>query len=415
MMPSMKRNIIFYFLADINVFVSVYLSFFTLTWMTFLLTNSSAALGVVGFAENIPFLLFSIYGGVLADRHDRRKILLIFNSAFIVLSVVTLVLVYFHALSYPFIFMLSFLMGGIFSLYYPSMLGYVKDIVTDPKIFPRVMGAAASNAKLGQIFASSSFSYIYGIFSAVGTFLAALISNVIALIAISLVKRPAPQVTSKGDSVLVQVTTGMKYVLTYKPILAVILLSTIISTVFGFVTFQLPVIDSDFLKGGSSTLGILYLAGAAGGLSSGIYLGRRKTTKNLIRFLVVCTFVAGVSITGLAFSRTLWVSFICASGVDFSFIAAMGIGNTVIQMFTEDTKRGRVLGINTMFSWGVMSLLIMLFGSIAKSLGMENVLIIIGAMSVISGIVYIMTLKRQRPVLETIYRERSIPPDLEPI
>ena len=72
-----KKNIIKYFLTDINVFISVYLSFFSLSWITFKLTGSPAALGTIGFAQNLPFLLFSIYGGVLADRYDRKSLSLI--------------------------------------------------------------------------------------------------------------------------------------------------------------------------------------------------------------------------------------------------------------------------------------------------------------------------------------------------
>lgn len=403
-----KRNIILYFTTDINVFISVYLSFFSLTWITFKLTGSSAALGTVGFAQNLPFLLFSIYGGVLADKYDRKKNVVKCNIAMTLLSLASIILVWLNLLSFPVILSLGFTLGSIFALNYPSMIGLVKDMVTDKQLFPRVMGAAASNAKIGQVAASSTFSYIFAAFQAAGTFAGALLANIIALTAILMVKKPPQQANLRADSVRTQMITGLKYVFTYKPLLAVVLISTMISVVFGFVTFQLPVIDSDFLGGGAKTLGTLYLAGAVGGLASGIYMGRRKSTKNILRFLIVCAFVSGVSISGMAFSRSEALTFICAMGVDFAFIAAMGINNTVLQMLTEDSKRGRVLGVNTSFNWGVMSIIIMLFGYIAKYAGMELTIIIVGALTILSGVIFLLALKKQKTVLEQMYSERGI-------
>lgn len=414
MQPGEKSNIFRYFLTDINVFISVYLSFFSLSWITFKLTGSPAALGTIGFAQNLPFLLFSIYGGVLADKYDRKRNVVLCNIGLTIVTVISIFLVVFDLLTFPLILMLGFSLGSVFALNYPSMIGLVKDIVSDKQTFPRVMGAAASNAKIGQVAASSSFSFLFAAFQAVGTFAAALAANLIALVSIIMLKKPPQDLSVQSDSVKVQFITGIKYVFYYKPLLAVVLISTMISIVFGFVTFQLPVIDADFLKGGSKTLGTLYLAGAIGGLGSGIYMSRRKSTKNLLRFLVICAFISGVSITGIALSRSVVTTFIFAMGVDFAFIAAMGINNTVLQMLTEDSKRGRVLGVNTSFNWGVMSIFVMIFGYVAKYVGMEFTIIIVGAMTVISGFVFVWSMKKDMPVLKQMYIDRGVEPGHEP-
>lgn len=409
-----KRNIVKYFLTDINVFISVYLSFFSLSWITFKLTGSPAALGTIGFAQNLPFLLFSIYGGVLADRYDRKSNVIKCNIGLTLVTIVSIILVVTDLLSFPVILMLGFSLGSVFALNYPSMIGLVKDIVTDRQEFPRVMGAAASNAKIGQVAASSTFSILFAAFQAVGTFATALLANLIALVSIILLKKPKQETNLESDSVKVQFVTGIKYVFHYKPLLAVVLISTMISIVFGFVTFQLPIIDADFLKGGSKDLGILYLAGAIGGLASGIYMSRRKSTKNILRFLIICSFISGISITGIAISRNLVTTFIFAMGVDFAFIAAMGINNTVLQMLTEESKRGRVLGVNTSFNWGVMSIVIMVFGYLAKYIGMEITIIIVGIMTISSGFVFAMAMKKQLPVLQQIYKDRGVEAGHEP-
>lgn len=415
MQADVRKNVIHYFISDISVFVSVYLSFLTMVWLTYEMTGSSADLGLVGFLQNVPFFLFSVFGGVIADNYNRRKIVIRFNFIFVLLALVVALSYVFKFFSFPLLLVFSFLLGSFYSIYYPSMIAMVQDMVTDKDEFPRVMGAAASNAKTGQLVASSSFSFIISAFTAAGTFIGAFLFNLISLISISRVKYNAPPVVKKNESVTGQIKTGITYVIQYKPLMAIILMSSIISLVFVFVSFQMPLIDKDFLSGTSSELGILFIAGAVGGLTSGIYLGRRKSTRHLLWFLVACAIVSGISIIGLAFSRELWLSFIFAMGVDFAFIATMGIGNTLLQLLSDKDVCGRVLGVNTMMSWGFSSVVMMLLGFLAKSTGIEPVMIGIGISLFLSATIYVFSLKFQRPMLEKIYSDQNIPVEKQPI
>ena len=210
MNPVVKRNIIFYFITDISVFTSVYMSFFTLTWITFKITGSPSSLGLVGFAENLPFLLFSIYGGVLADRYDRRRIVIKCNIGLVTLTSLTIIFIWLNILSYPLILFLSFSIGSIMSINMPSMIGLVKDLVTDKKLFPRIMGAAASNIKFGEVISSSTFTIVYSALSAIGTFIVALAGNLIALFSIITIKKVPLAGNPKTDSVMTQLISGLK-------------------------------------------------------------------------------------------------------------------------------------------------------------------------------------------------------------
>ncbi|MBL8016796.1 MAG: hypothetical protein JNK43_05960, partial [Ignavibacteria bacterium] len=95
--------------------------------------------------------------------------------------------------------------------------------------------------------------------------------------------------------------------------------------------------------------------------------------------------------------------------------AAMGINNTVLQMLTEESKRGRVLGVNTSFNWGVMALVIMIFGYVAKYIGMEVTILIVGGLTIASGFVFALAMKKEMPVLQEMYKERGVEAGHEPI
>ena len=386
-----------------------------MVWLTYELTGSSADLGLVGLVQNAPFFLFSILGGVIADNYNRRKIVVRFNAAFVFLALAIASSYFFGLLTFPLLIFFSFLIGGFYSIYYPSLIAMVQDMVPDKNEFPKVMGAAASNAKTGQLIASSSFSFIISTFTLLGTFIGALLFNLISFASIIRVKYPDPVITKKSDPVISQIKTGLKYVITYKPLMAIILMSFIISLAFVFVSFQMPMIDKDFLNGTSSNMGVLFIAGAIGGLTSGIYLGKRKSTKDLLWFLIICSFISGICIIGLSFSRTLWLSFIFAMGIDFAFIAVLGISNTLLQLLTEPEVCGRVLGVNTMMALGLSAVVMFLLGLVANSTGIEPVMIGIGTALFLSGIAYIISLKFQRPMLNKIYSERNIPREKQPV
>ena len=412
---DVKRNVVHYFISDISVFVSIYLNFLTMVWLTYELTGLPADLGLVGFLQNLPFFLFSVLGGVVADNYNRRKIVVRFNIMFVLLALIVALTFILKLLTLPLILTFSFLLGTFFSIYYPSMIAMVQDMVTDKNEFPRVMGAAASNAKTGQLIASSGFSFLISAFTVAGTLVTAFIFNLVSLFFISKVKYTEPAIVKKNETVFGQIKTGLSYVLKHKVLLAIILMSTMISLVFIFVSFQMPLIDKDFLNGSSNDMGILFIAGAVGGLVSGIYLGKRKSTKNLLWFLIACAVISGISIIGLAFSRELWLSFIFAMGVDFAFIATLGMSNTILQLFSDDEVCGRVLGINTMMSWGFSAVIMMILGFVADKTGMQPVMVGIGIALFLSTAIYLISLKLQKPELQAIYSHRNIPADKQPI
>ncbi len=407
--PQEKKNVFHYFTSDICVFVSVYLMFMSMIWISYDHTHSSARLGILGFVQNVPFMLFSIYGGVLADRYNRKKLIIGFNCLFIVNSSLILIFQLLNILTFDFILIFCFALGSFYSLYYPSLVATVKDMISDEKEFPKIMGAASSNAKIGQLIASSSFSFLLKLIGATGTFITGLFFNIVSLISFLFLKGLKQNESQPSDGVFLQIKQGFSYTLKNKILTGIILVTALISCTFVFVTFQLPAIDTGFIKGGSSDLGILFIAGAVGGLVAGFYLGRRKSTKNLLKFLILCIFLSAMAIIGLAFSRELPISFFFGMFVDFSFIAAMGISNTLLQLFSDKNIVGRVLGVNIMFSWGLSSVLMMLFGFLIGPFGLENVMLLLGGIIVLSGIFYIILLKKQKGLLQSIYTEKNIP------
>jgi MFS family permease len=404
------RNVLLYFTVDIGTFVSVWFFVLTNALLTFTFTQSPISLGIVGFAQNIPFLLFSLYGGVIADRHDRRRVVLFFNGCLFLITLGTLALQLLHLLTFPIIIALSFVYGTIWAFNLPSMLALVKDLVTDQREFAQVMGAAASNGKIGQMGAASGFGYIYAVFAAAGVYVSGLIFNGVAFCAVLLIKTRSRVVQKTDIPVREQIATGIRYVTGNPPLLLVILLGTVVSTVFSFVLFELPVIDADFLHGNKMFLSALYFAGGLGGLTSGIYMLRRKSPRGILWFMVFCTFLSGASVIVLGYSHDIVLSTLCTAGIDFAFIGTMGVSNTVLQLLTDEERRGRVLGINTMGAWGIMAVMLVVLGTIAGMWGITFAATLAGLLCFVAAGIYLVSLPWQRRRLQVLYMERGISP-----
>jgi MFS family permease len=108
------------------------------------------------------------------------------------------------------------------------------------------------------------------------------------------------------------------------------------------------------------------------------------------------------------FIKSSLARFIFAIGIDFSLIAAIGISNTVLQILTEVSMRGRVLGVYLSFNWGITAIATMLLGFLASGIGTEPLLNIIGAAAILAGIIYILSIKKQRPMLNEMHKERDM-------
>ncbi|MCU0632165.1 MAG: MFS transporter [Methanolinea sp.] len=406
---SQLRNIALYFTTDIFTFVSVWMFGLTASYLTYLATMSAGPLGLVGGLFNIPFLFFSLPGGVIADRHDRRRMVILFNLCLLATTCAAFLLQAAGSLHFTLILTLCFAYGAIWALNIPSMLGLVKDMVTDPKEFSRVMGAAASNAKIGQLIASAAFGFILSAYSPAAVLLLAVAFNIIATVSMVLVRKKPTVLPPSIGTVRENLMAGLGYVRTRPPILFIILLATVVTIAFGFVTFQYPLIDAEYLHGNKVFLSYLYFAGGLGGLLAGIYLGKRKSPGGILYVLIASSLIVGTAVIGLAlFGHDLILATICAAGVDFAFIASFGSCNAAIQLLCEEEMRGRVLGVSAMFLWGVMSVGMTLIAFFAASFGIATALVLTGFICFSAAGIFAVTLPWQRPLIRDICRDRGL-------
>ncbi len=357
-------------------------------WLLYRLTGSALLLGTVAFAQQIPSLFIMPFAGVLADRFNRRKVIIISQAAAMVVAFVLAFVVLLDLVTVPMIITLATINGIILAFDTPFRNSFVPDMITD-------------RADLGNAIALNSSLYNLARFIGppIGGVLIALVGEgwcffingvsffavLVCLFAMKVKKQKAREI--KG-SVLRELKEGISYALGEKP-LRYLLTLVMLSSFFGL-PFQalLPVFAADVLGGGSELLGILTGALGFGALSGAFYLAARKHvhTIPLATFRAALLFAIGLGIFALSPVRAL--SFIMMAATGFGMIVHFNSTNALIQTISDEDKRGRVVALYSLSFMGITPLGSLAAGWVSEFIGVPYTVFAFSIICVASALLF---------------------------
>ncbi len=316
------------------------------------ITHDPFALGLIGLVEAIPFISFSLYGGHIADRYSKRKILL-WSSGGIALSSVVLQLTASQSQTLPqpaFLFVIYaviFIIGLCRAFLSPAATSLRAFLVPFP-LYENASTWSSSAWQVGAIVGPmvSGFLYAWVGFS---NSLLMVVTMVLAAFFLyrSIGEKPIlPQ--HAEHNVLASIREGIRYVFRTKIILYSISLD-LFSVLFGGVMAILPIYADDILHVGSKGLGILRAAPSLGAVVMLMLLARFSPMNHAWRNLLVA--VTGFGVCILLFAVSPWmvlsVAMLFLSGA-FDSVSVI-IRATILQVMTPDEMRGRVMAVNGIF------------------------------------------------------------------
>src|SRR5262245_1565279 len=323
------------------------------TWLLYEITNSPLKLGLNGAFRAVPMILLGLFGGTLADRFDRRRVLLVTQSILMVLALLLGLLDQKGHIQPWHIYGLTLVTAVIRSLDSPARQALV------PSLVPRsaLPNAIALNSLLwkGTLLLGPSFAGIA--ISTIGTegaFYANGLSFLSVVIALFLMKTSS---SGKGrtESFLKDLKLGLSYVRGQKIILAIMLMEAF-SSVFGLDSAMLTIFAQDILKVGATGLGFLQSARGLGAIVGSALLVAIVNTRSQGKILLTATVVYGLSFAlfGLSpnFPLSLLLIFI-AGAADTVWGATR---STILQINTPDNLQGRVMGVFGLSSRGLSPL-----------------------------------------------------------
>ena len=320
-----------------------------IAWQLFELTRNPLQLGLLGLSRFIPLLLFGLWGGVIADRGDRRMTLVRTQVILLALSLALAGLTATGHITPAWIYLITMLAAAVGAVGSPTRQALIPALVP-PGLLPGAMtmnslafeiGSVVGPALGGILIASLGVAPIY-LFDAL-TFL------LVIGAALAMDARPIVPAVRQGG--LEAVREGLRF-LWMTPILLGVMGLDFIATFWGQSNVLMPIFASDILGGGPQTLGLLLSAPAAGALLGSTAMAALRLPRRPGLGVLVAVAIYGACIVGFGLSGSLPVSLALLAGSGAADAVSMAMRHTVRTMVTPDALRGRIAAAHSTFAMG---------------------------------------------------------------
>ena len=338
-------------------------------WQVYEITRNPASLGLIGLANFLPIILFSLIGGLVADKVDRKKLLVLSQLGQLVLAILLFYLTVTHLINPLMIYGILVLVATTQSFSIPARQSVLPHLV--PKEY--FMNAVSLNVLQfqGAIMIGPAIAgfLIGGIGIAAVYFLNALsfLFFIVAVLSLNvpLQKHDSNDVEFNVDSIM----EGIKFVVK-PPILYTTMILDFAATFFGTATILMPVFAQDVLHVGPQGLGFLYSAPAIGGVLAGLLVSSlHSKIPHQGKAIIASLTLYGLATIGFGLSKIFSLSIFFLVLVGFGDMISTIIRNTIRQVITPDHLRGRMASVMRIFFQGGPQLGDMEAGFLAKAVG----------------------------------------------
>jgi MFS family permease len=343
-------------------------------WLVLVLTNSPALLGLAGAVTGLPTLFLAPLAGVLADRLDRRRLLIITNTSGALIGLTLAILTTTGVVQYWHILVLAFLGGLVFTVQLPAAQAVVSTIVPREAIGNAVALNSAQYNFLRILAPAAAGLFIAAGLLQLGFWINALALGIAAFITSTLVIPPTRAADRAQAALWTDLQDGIRHVLADRLLLVVVLLPAVPALfVLNYLTF-IPVYARDILGTGAAGIGFLTGAIGIGALVGALSLATLRPSGGSGRLIVGAMAIVGVSLATFAVSRSLPISMLALVLIGTFQVQFYSTTNTLIQVLVPARLRGRVLSLYTLTSIGLIPVANLAGGALAETVGVETVL-----------------------------------------
>ncbi len=382
------RNYRLFFVGQGTSLIGTWMQRVATAWLVYRLTNSAVMLGIVGFVSQIPSFLLSPLGGVLADRWNKRNILLVTQALAMIQAAVLAVLVVTGAITVPWIIVLNACLGIINAFDVTARQSFVVEMIEKKEdlgnaialnssmvngarlVGPSITGILIASAGEGVCFFVNAASY-------------AMI--IVALLAMNIAPRKREPANPR---IIHDFSEGFAYIYKSVPMRSTILLLALVSLLGMSYQVLMPVFAKAVLGGGPHTLGFLFGATGMGALIGAMYLASRKNSYDVWKLIPFAAGLFGVGLIAVSFSKSFWLSMLALLVVGCGMMVQIASSNTLLQVLADDRKRGRVMAFYAMAFLGMAPFGNLFAGVLAGAIGAPNAFLAGGTLCILGAFIF---------------------------
>jgi MFS family permease len=337
-----NRNYRKYFFGQTTSLIGTWMQMTAQSWLVFTLTHSATDIGLVVALQTLPVLLLGPYGGVVADRVNKRKLMIILQAAMGVQAGILSVLALTHVVNYLDVCILAIVLGLNNAFENPSRQSFVLEMV-GPKdlrnavslnstmnnvaraLGPAIAGIIIASFGEGWCFALNAVSFIAVVFS-------------LMIMDLSKLSPSVPTMRAKG-----QLREGFKYVAATPKLLYPLIMMGLVGMLAYEFQVTLPIVAGRVFHGNSEDYGLMMASMGIGAVIGGLWTASKGKTGT--RSITRASLLFGVFITLAALAPKLGIEFVALALVGFASVSFLSMTNSTLQLETDPQMRGRVMAL----------------------------------------------------------------------
>ncbi|MDA6068132.1 MFS transporter [Flavobacterium sp. AC] len=397
-----SRNYALFFGGQLISRIGMWMQRTAVVWIVYSMTHSTFMLGLTVFAEQFPSFLFSLLGGVVADRNNRYKVLMITQIISAMQAVLLTVLIFMEHYVIWEILSLSVLLGIVNAFDIPARQPLVHDIIKKKEDLPNAIALNSTLNNLARLIGPSLSGIVLLKFGAGNCFLLNAISFIAVIISLLLMKLPPYKPNPIKKKIYTDLKDGLLYLKNTPKISVILLMLSLLCLLVIPYNTLLPVYAKIIFKGNAATFGYINSFIGLGAVIAAIYLASLKSSTNLKRVLFVNTVILGVSLIIFSHLNIFPIAMAVAIICGFGTMSLIPICNTILQLEAEEAMRGRVISFFAMAAFGMIPIGSLFIGMVSKYIGAPNSLMIQGVIALIIAISFYVFYKRKKKTQEIV-------------
>jgi MFS family permease len=365
-----------------------------LGWVVLLISNSPFLLGLNGFLAQIPSLFFALPGGAIADRLNRRKLMLITQTSMMLLALLLAVLTSFRQITIKEILAISFMTGIASALNYPAYQALIPDLIPRDDL---MNGIALNSAQfnMSRAIGPTVAGLALGGLGAAACFYLNTISFLALIIALLIITIP-PVHQEKDPRFWDSMVEGIRYVNQHRMIIILLTVPAFLSLLGLPFIVLMPAVARNLIGVGASGLGFLMGGAGLGAVAAALFIAARGTPEHRGRMILTSATLFSVALILLSGAHTFWVAFLLLAVMGGTIVGTLTLANTTLQMTSPPELRGRVMAMYYMAMSGLLPFGSLQAGAMAQAIGTRFALGFGGTVCLIYFLILQIALNRLR-------------------
>jgi len=368
------RNYRLFFCGQSLAVLGNWIQYLAMSWLVYRLTGSAWLLGVTGFASQIGILVLAPFGGLWADRFDRKRLLLATQAAAMVPGFALAALAGADAVEIWHVIIMASLFGVIMAIDVPVRQSFTPAMVPAREDLASAIAFNALMQNGGRMLGPTIAGVLIATSGEAVCFLINGVSKIAAVVTLMMMTIALPAPARATSSIWSSLREGVAYTWNSVPLRWLLPVVALVSFMASPYQTLMPIFAAEVFAGGADTLGVLIGAAGLGGIAGMLLLASREDVRGLMSWITACAFAAGATLVVFAYSTSFLLSLAMIAIVGLTALTvAMGV-STIIQTIVEDRMLGRVLGLFTVSFLGMFPLGSLAAGAAADWIGPQHTL-----------------------------------------